>query len=181
MQEHRRSLHRGPWSLGLETGRWCVITLSFGSLVPSAPAPLLALDRVDLWTLRYLGDTALGYYPRRAYTFATYRCILAGPVNQVIGGTYAELKGRAQAASLRHSFAPTLLVRSGFFLAGLLALIAPELIAILLGDESGCPCCKPFTTDAGLHAADPIKMTVADLFVAAGPGVGVSGAAFATW
>ena len=110
--------------------------LSFGSRNFGAGALLLALDRVDdLWTLRYLGDTALGYYSR-AYTFATYpRRILAGPVNQVAGGTYAELKGERKRLSQAFFRTNALLVRSGFFLAGLLALIAPELIAILLGDK----------------------------------------------
>ena len=142
--------------------------LSFGSRNFGAGALLLALDRVDdLWTLRYLGDTALGYYSR-AYTFATYpRRILAGPVNQVAGGTYAELKGERKRLSQAFFRTNALLVRSGFFLAGLLALIAPELIAILLGDK-WLPMLQSFLLMLVYTLLDPIKMTVADLFVAVG-------------
>lgn len=142
--------------------------LSFGSRNFGAGALLLALDRVDdLWTLRYLGDTALGYYSR-AYTFATYpRRILAGPVNQVAGGTYAELKGERKRLSQAFFRTNALLVRSGFFLAGLLALIAPELIAILLGDK-WLPMLQAFRLMLVYTLLDPIKMTVADLFVAVG-------------
>ena len=142
--------------------------LSFGSRNFGAGALLLALDRVDdLWTLRYLGDTALGYYSR-AYTFATYpRRILAGPVNQVAGGTYAELKGERERLSKAFFRTNALLVRSGFFLAGLLALIAPELIAILLGDK-WLPMLQAFRLMLVYTLLDPIKMTVADLFVAVG-------------
>lgn len=142
--------------------------LSFGSRNFAAGGLLLALDRVDdLWTLRYLGDTALGYYSR-AYTFATYpRRILAGPVNQVAGGTYAELKSERKRLSQAFFRTNALLVRSGFFLAGLLALIAPELIAILLG-EKWMPMLQAFRLMLVYTLLDPIKMTVGDLFVAVG-------------
>ncbi|MEZ4771116.1 MAG: oligosaccharide flippase family protein [Caldilineales bacterium] len=142
--------------------------LRFGSRNFGAGALLLALDRVDdLWTLRYLGDTALGYYSR-AYTFATYpRRILAGPVNQVAGGTYAELKGERKRLSQAFFRTNALLVRSGFLLGGLLALIAPELIAILLGDK-WLPMLQAFRLMLVYTLLDPIKMTVADLFVAVG-------------
>ena len=142
--------------------------LSFGSRNFAAGGLLLALDRVDdLWTLRYLGDTALGYYSR-AYTFATYpRRILAGPVNQVAGGTYAELKSERKRLSQAFFRTNALLVRSGFLMAGLLALIAPELIAILLG-EKWMPMLQAFRLMLVYTLLDPIKMTVGDLFVAVG-------------
>lgn len=142
--------------------------LRFGSRNFGAGALLLALDRVDdLWTLRYLGDTALGYYSR-AYTFATYpRRILAGPVNQVAGGTYAELKSDRKRLSQAFFRTNALLVRSGFALGGLLALIAPEFIAILLGDK-WLPMLQAFRLMLVYTLLDPIKMTVADLFVAVG-------------
>ena len=142
--------------------------LNFGSRNFVSGALLLALDRVDdLWTLRYLGDTALGFYSR-AYTFATYpRRILAGPVNQVAGGTYAELKSERKRLSQAFFRTNALLVRSGFLMGGLLALIAPELIAILLGDK-WLPMLQAFRLMLVYTLLDPIKMTVADLFVAAG-------------
>ena len=140
----------------------------FGSRNMTAGLLLTALDRLDdLWTLRYLGETALGYYSR-AYTFATYpRKILAAPVNQVAGGTYAELKGDRLRLSQAFFRTNALLVRSGFFLAGLLALIAPEFITILLG-EKWLPMLQAFRLMLVFTLLDPIKMTVGDLFIAVG-------------
>lgn len=142
--------------------------LRFGSRNLTAGLLLTALDRLDdLWTLRYLGETALGYYSR-AYTFATYpRKILAVPVNQVASGAYAELKGDRLRLSQAFFRSNALLVRSGFFLAGLLALIAPEFIVILLG-EKWLPMLQAFRLMLVFTLLDPIKMTVADLFIAVG-------------
>jgi O-antigen/teichoic acid export membrane protein len=142
--------------------------LRFGSRNLTAGLLLTALDRLDdLWTLRYLGETALGYYSR-AYTFATYpRKILAAPVNQVVSGAYAELKGDRRRLSQAFFRGNALLVRSGFFLAGLLALIAPEFIMILLG-EKWLPMLQAFRLMLIFTLLDPIKMTVSDLFIAVG-------------
>ncbi len=135
--------------------------------MPPAGCCWLWIEFDDLWTLRYLGDTALGYYSR-AYTFATYpRRVLAGPVNQVAGGTYAELKSERKRLSQAFFRTNALLVRSGFLMAGLLALIAPELIAILLG-EKWMPMLQAFRLMLVYTLLDPIKMTVGDLFVAVG-------------
>lgn len=142
--------------------------LGFGSRNLTAGLLLTALDRLDdLWTLRYLGETALGYYSR-AYTFATYpRKILAAPVNQVASGAYAELKTDRRRLSQAFFRSNALLVRAGFFLAGLLALIAPEFIMILLG-EKWLPMLQAFRLMLVFTMLDPIKMTVSDLFIAVG-------------
>lgn len=162
-------LWRPVWRLRLAWQRSTVrYYLHFGSRNFVAGLLLLALDRIDdLWTLRYLGDTALGYYSR-AYTFATYpRKVLAAPVNQVAGGTYAELK--ADRLRLSQAFFRTnaLLVRSGFLLAGLLALVAPEFIRIVLGAK-WLPMLEAFRLMLVFTLLDPIKMTVSDLFIAVG-------------
>lgn len=162
-------LWRPVWRLRLAWQRSTVrYYLHFGSRNFVAGLLLLALDRIDdLWTLRYLGDTALGYYSR-AYTFATYpRKILAAPVNQVAGGTYAELKADRHRLSQAFFRANALLVRSGFLLAGLLALIAPEFIRILLGPK-WLPMLEAFRLMLVFTLLDPIKMTVSDLFIAVG-------------
>lgn len=142
--------------------------LRFGSRNLVANLLLTAQDRVDdLWTLRYLGETALGYYSR-AYVFATYpRKILAAPVNQVAGGTYAELKADRRRLSQAFFRTNALLVRSGFFLAGLLALIAPEFIVLLLGDK-WLPMLQAFRLMLVFTMLDPIRSTVSDLFIAVG-------------
>jgi O-antigen/teichoic acid export membrane protein len=142
--------------------------LRFGSRNLTAQLLLVAQDRLDdLYTQRALGNEALGFYSR-AYMFATYpRKILANPVNQVAGGTYAELK--SDRARLSQAFFATnaLLVRSGFALAGLLVLIAPEFIIILLGDK-WLPMLQAFRLMLVFTMLDPLRVTVADLFVAVG-------------
>lgn len=142
--------------------------LRFGSRNMVAGLLLMTLDRIDdLWVQRYLGNAALGYYSR-AYTFATYpRKILAAPVNQVVGGAYAELKTDRLRLSQAFFRTNALLVRSGFFLAGVLALIAPEFIQIFLG-EKWLPMLEAFRLMLVFTLLDPIKMTVSDLFIAMG-------------
>ena len=94
-----------------------------------------ALDRVDdLWIGIYLGKVELGFYSR-AYMFATApRGLVAAPINAVAGGVLAELKGDRLRQSQAFFRFTALLVRSGFLLAGLLFLLAPEFISLLLGD-----------------------------------------------
>jgi PST family polysaccharide transporter len=117
--------------------------LGFGGRTALAEAIQRSLDKLDdLWVGTYLGDAAVGFYSR-AYTFATYpRKILVAPISAVVTGTYAELKHDRQRLSQASFRTSALLVRSGFLLTGLLALIAPELIHLLLGN--GFPCWMPF-------------------------------------
>lgn len=142
--------------------------LRFGSRNFTAHVLLVAQDRVDdLYTQAALGNQALGFYSR-AYMFATYpRKILANPINQVAGGAYAELKGDRPRLSAAFFHTNALLVRSGFWLAGLLALIAPEFIVLLLG-ERWLPMLQAFRLMLLFTMLDPIRVTVADLFVAVG-------------
>jgi len=142
--------------------------LRFGSRTFLATVLSQALDRIDdLWTGIFLGNTALSYYSR-AYRFATYpRSILAAPVNKVAGGTYAELKGDRLRLSQAFFRINALLVRSGFWLAGLLALVAPEFIRLLLGAK-WLPMLDAFRLMLVFTLLDPIKATVASLFVAVG-------------
>jgi O-antigen/teichoic acid export membrane protein len=142
--------------------------LGFGSRNFLAIALLRALDRVDdLWTGAYLGKTAMGFYSR-AYAFATYpRKLLAAPVNMVAGGTYAELKGDRLRLSRAFFRVNAFLVRTGFLLAGLLALAAPEFVRLVLGAK-WLPMLEAFRLMLVFTLMDPIKTTVGDLFVAVG-------------
>lgn len=142
--------------------------LRFGSRNFVASILLKAVDRVDdLWTGFFLGATPLGFYSR-AYTFATYpRKIIALPINAVAGGTYAELKNERHRLSKAFFRTNAFLVRSGFLLAGLLALIAPEFIRLALG-EKWLPMMNAFRLMLVFTLLDPIKLTVSDLFVAVG-------------
>ena len=132
-----------------------------------------ALDRVDdLWTGANLGETSMGLYSR-AYAFASYpRKLLAAPINAVAGGTYAELKGDRLRLSRAFFRVNAFLIRSGFFLAGLLALIAPEFIRQILGAK-WLPMLSTFQLMLIFTLLDPIKMTVGNLFVAVASIVGI--------
>jgi len=93
--------------------------------------------------------------------------VLATPVNLVAGGAYAELK--EDRARLSRAFARTnaLLLQSGFFLAGLIALVAPEFIRLMLGAR-WLPMLAAFRLMLVFTLLDPIKITVAGLFIAVG-------------
>lgn len=142
--------------------------LSFGSRTLLATLLSRALDRVDdLWTGIFLGNTPLSFYAR-AYRFATYpRSILANPILAVTRGTYAELKEKRLQLSKAFFRVNALLIRSGFLLAGLLALVAPEFIRLLLG-ERWLPMLDAFRLMLVFTLFDPIKLTVGNLFVAVG-------------
>lgn len=142
--------------------------LGFGSRNFLATLLATALDRVDdLWTGFFLGDVPMGFYSK-AYQFATYpRTVIALPVNMVVGGTYAELKGDRRRLSQAFFRVNALLVRSGFLFAGVLALVAPEFIRLAIG-ERWLPMLDAFRLMLVFTLFDPIKATVANLFVAVG-------------
>lgn len=142
--------------------------LSFGKRVFLANLIGQALNYIDnIWTGRFLGDNALGYYSR-AYTFSSYpRKILATPLNSVAAGTYAELKGDQKNLSKAFFRVNALLVRAGFMMAGLLALIAPEFIYIVIGKQ-WLPMLDAFRLMLLYTLLDPIQITIASLFNAVG-------------
>lgn len=127
-----------------------------------------AIDDIDdLWTGANLGSVSLGFYSR-AYAFATYpRRILAYPLNLVAGGTYAELKDDRLRLSQSFFRTSALLVRAGFLLGGGLALIAPELVLIALGDK-WLPMVPAFQLMLIYTLLDPLRVTAGTLFVAVG-------------
>lgn len=140
----------------------------FGIKNFAAQVLLKALNEIDdLWTGIFLGNDPLGFYSR-AYTASTYpRQVLAVPINQVAAGTYAELKGQRKRLSQAFFRSNALLVRSGFFLGGLFVLVAPEFIRIVLSDK-WMPMLDTFRLMIVFTLLDPIKQTIADLFVAVG-------------
>jgi len=142
--------------------------LHFGSRNLLAQGLLKALNEVDdLWAGIYLGKEAMGFYSR-AYTFATYPSkILAIPINSVAGGTYAELKDDRKRLSQAFFRTNALLIRTGFLLAGLFALVAPEFITILLTDK-WLPMLSAFRLMLVFTMLDPIKATIANLFTSVG-------------
>lgn len=126
------------------------------------------IDRVDdLWVKANIGDAGLGFYSR-AYTFATYpRELVARPINQVIGGTYAGMKSDRVALSKVFFQANSFLIRSGFYLGGLLFWIAPEFIHLILTDK-WMPMLAVFRLMLLFTLIDPLKMTASRLMVSMG-------------
>jgi O-antigen/teichoic acid export membrane protein len=142
--------------------------LRFGAKTVFANLLGVALDRVDdLWVSLYLGNLSLGYYSK-AYRLAVQpRALLAEPVNTVAAATYAELKFDRLRLSQAFFRINALLVRTGFLLAGWLALIAPHFIRIFLG-ERWMPMLQAFQLMLVFTLLDPIKLTVASVLVAVG-------------
>ncbi len=142
--------------------------LRFGSQVFMGGLLSQALDRVDdIWTGIALGDTPLGFYSR-AYRFANYpRILLAKPLNQVVAGTYAQVKDHRKRLSKTFFRVNAAIVRVDFLLAGLLTLIAPEFIRIGLGSR-WLPMLDAFRLMLLYTLLDPIKVTTANVITAAG-------------
>ncbi|MBN2147350.1 MAG: oligosaccharide flippase family protein [Anaerolineales bacterium] len=142
--------------------------ISFGKRSLVASLLQEAMDNVDdLWTGRLLGDAALGYYSR-AYTFATYpRRVLAMPLNNVAASTYASLKENRKRLSQAFFRVNAFLVRSGFFFAGLMALVAPEFIHLAIGIK-WLPMLDAFRLMLIYTMLDPIKATISNVFTAVG-------------
>ncbi len=129
---------------------------------------LQLLGRIDdLWTKFYIGDLGLGIYSR-AYAFATYpRELLARPIDQVTGGTYAALKNQRMELSRVFYRVNAFLVRSGFYFGGLLFWIAPEFIHLILTDK-WLPMLWVFRLMLVFTLLDPLKTAVSRIMVSMG-------------
>ena len=138
----------------------------------SATSLLTLIDRVDdLWVGTLFGSAALGIYSR-AYRFATYpRQLIASAINKVLLGTYAELTEDKSQLTKAFFRVNAFLIRTGFFLGGLLSLIAPEFISIVLTDK-WLPMLPVFRVMLVFTLLDPLKDSISRVFIAIGqPGV----------
>lgn len=142
--------------------------LSFGSRNLVNSVLEAAIENIDnLWTGYFLGNQWLGYYSR-AYRFAIYpRIILAAPINSVALGTFAELKSDRRRLSRAFFQSNAFLIRTGFLFAGWLAVIAPQLIRLLIG-ERWMPMLEAFRLLLIFSLLDPIKVTVSSVLVSMG-------------
>ena len=142
--------------------------LRFGSRNFASIFLLQILNQIDkLWIGIYLGETPLGLYSK-ATRFAIYpNIVLSSSITSVVAGTYAELKEKQKELSQAFFRTNALLVRSGLFLSGIFILIAPEFIHLALG-EKWMPMLNAFRLMLIFALLDPIKLTVANLFVAVG-------------
>jgi len=89
----------------------------------------------DFWIGTALGGTRLGFYSR-AYAFAHYpRRVVVNPLIDVLSPVFAHLQ--ADRTRLSQAFYRTtyVIVRSGFLVTGLFALVMPEFIHVVIGDQ----------------------------------------------
>jgi O-antigen/teichoic acid export membrane protein len=149
---------------------WSIIRyyLNFGGRVQISEFLNTTLDHIDdLWTNLFLGDLALGFYSR-SYKFATYpRTFLALPIQTVSNSTYSALKFDRQRLSQAFFRVNALLVRTGFLVSGWLVVIAPQFIALFLG-ENWLPMLDAFRLLAVFALLDPLKGSLANLLVSIG-------------
>ena len=94
------------------------------------------LDRFDdFWVGTALGKTPLGYYSR-AYEFARYpRRVVANPLVSVLGPVFARLQGDRLHLSQAFYRAAHVILRSGFLISGAFALVMPEFIQLVIGNQ----------------------------------------------
>jgi len=127
-----------------------------------------ALQRIDkLWIMSVLGDTPLGFYSK-AYSFAKFpNEFLGTSMDEVAVGTYAELKYDRSGISHAFNRANSVIIRAGFFIVGIMALVAPEFIRIALGVK-WMPMLMTFRLLLPFTMFDPIKNTLSSIFIAVG-------------
>jgi len=119
------------------------------------------------WTGIFLGELPLGYYSK-AFSFARMpKELLGGPLVDIIRGSYAELKSDRGRLSRYFNIYNSVLLRSGFFAAGLLFLSAPEVIHIFLG-EKWMPMLPAFQLMLVFTLIDPVKLSIGNIFIAVG-------------
>jgi PST family polysaccharide transporter len=127
-----------------------------------------ALQRIDkLWIMSALGDTPLGFYSK-AYSFAKFpNEFLGTSMDEVAVGTYAELKYDRSGISHAFNRANSVIIRAGFYIVGIMALVAPEFISIALGVK-WMPMLMTFRLLLPFTMFDPIKNTLSSIFIAVG-------------
>jgi len=126
-----------PWRINLRLDRTLVRWyVDFGKHIFASANLIFLLDQFDdFWTGTFLGKTALGYYSR-AYEFARYpRRVVANPVAGVALSTFARLQADRQHLSKAYFRVSSLVVRVGFLLGGVFALIMPEFVATFLNAD----------------------------------------------
>ncbi len=124
-----------------------------------------SLDRLDdIWTGIFLGEVQMAFYSK-AYNYANLpRRFLADPLMSVIRGNYSELRDDRQGLSRSFFFFVSFLIRTGFFIGGILFIIAPEFIEIVLG-ERWLPMLSTYQLMLVFTLIDPIKYAIGYIFI----------------
>jgi PST family polysaccharide transporter/lipopolysaccharide exporter len=128
----------------------------------------LLVDRFDdFWTGTSLGAAALGFYSR-AYEFARYpRRAVSNPITAVLFPTYARLQYDRLGLSKAYYRATALMIRLGFLLSVVFALVVPEFVRLFLGHR-WLPIVVPFRLMIVYTLLDPLIITSGHLVTASG-------------
>jgi O-antigen/teichoic acid export membrane protein len=128
-------LRREAWRLAWHgsTVRWF---LQYGKPMWVASNLYFLTDRFDdFWIGTTLGKTLLGYYSR-AYEFAHYpRRVIATPLLGVFTPVFAKLQDDRLRLSQAFYRAAYVILRISFFASGAFALIMPEFIHLVIGEQ----------------------------------------------
>lgn len=116
-----------------DTARWF---WGYGKPVWGATNLGYLLDRFDdFWIGTALGKIPLGYYSR-AYEFAHYpRRVVANPLVGVFAPVFAQLQTDRKRLSQAFYRAAHVILRSGLLISGAFALIMPEFIRLVIGEQ----------------------------------------------
>jgi O-antigen/teichoic acid export membrane protein len=110
------------WEYGKPT--WGTSNLSF-----------LATRFDDFWIGSTLGGVRLGFYSR-AYAFAHYpRRVVVNPLVDVLTPVFAHLQADRLRLSQAFYRATYVILRGGFLVTGIFALVMPEFIHLVIGDQ----------------------------------------------
>ncbi len=158
-----------PWRMSLHFD-WdeARSLLGFGRHVFSANLLGILLDRLDdFWTGTALGYTALGYYSR-AYEVAQYpERVLATPVTNVFFSTYAAVQEKKTELAKAFFRSSSFLVRAGFLMAVVLAVVTPEITLILFG-TTWLPIVPVFRLMLVYVILDPFYVNLSYLIIGSG-------------
>jgi O-antigen/teichoic acid export membrane protein len=162
-------LYRPPWRPSLKLSRTIARQyLRFGRFVVATVQLNFLLDQFDdFWAATALGSTAGGYYAK-AYEFARYpRRVFALPLQSVFYSAYARLQSDRRRLSQAYYRLNSLVVRSGFLFALVLALVAAEFVELLL-TAKWLPMVNVFRLMLIYTLLDPLMVTAGNLVVAVG-------------
>ncbi|MFQ5611535.1 MAG: lipopolysaccharide biosynthesis protein [Anaerolineae bacterium] len=147
---------KGRWLWNFGKATWVVTNLSY-----------LTDKFDDFWTGTALGQIPLGYYSR-AYDYARYpRRVFANPLVSVFTPIFARLQGNRTRLSQAFYRSAHLIIRTGFLVAGVSALVMPEFIQFVIGDKWQ-PMLWTFRLMLVYIMLDPVLMLAGNLVMAVG-------------
>ncbi len=121
----------------------------------------------DLWVRLSFGDVGAGIYSRAYHLAGLPSRVVAQPVNQVALGSFAEAAGDRAALSADVNRTVRLLASGGFLTAGGLAVTAPDLVQLVLG-EKWLPMVDVFRWMLVFSMLDPMRVALGHLLTGTG-------------